>query len=491
MVAMGHSGMGWRTAIRFVSGGRRRKTIVCPTAFLFLWPLYAGSSGPALAQTDEQAKASQQAAQLMAEGRYEAAIPIYRELVNALPDNPGLAFDLGAAEHMAGREREAIPLLARALKAQPDDLRIRDMLASALMNVGRFQEAAAQYREMAARLPENAKVWYALGMSYQEMAGADFERLQKIAPSSPYVGALVAETQVKAKQYGDASRLFRQASQALPGLHGLHAALANLYRQTGHPDWAAREDALEAALPAPDCTAHAAECEFAAGHDVPLAAGPASTAETIYWQTKAAKELALQAFLRLGQLPESAEMHRLKAEIARGEGQHMEAVREWRAALALEPGNWELELELAESLLSAADYRNALEKARELLKAQPHSAELNFIAGESLLRLEQPEESAPYLRSAAAADPKLLPAQASLGLALARTGKQSEAIPHLVRALELDQDGSLHFQLAAAYRATGQPDKARAAMAQYQEIEQRLAKGREEAAPEPPVGPPQ
>ena len=46
-------------------------------------------------------------------------------------------------------------------------------------------------------------------------------------------------------------------------------------------------------------------------------------------------------------------------------------------------------------------------------------------------------------------------ADASLGLALSRLGKHAEAIPHLRKALELDDDGSLHFQLANAYRAAG------------------------------------
>ncbi len=210
----------------------------------------------------------------------------------------------------------------------------------------------------------------------------------------------------------------------------------------------------------------------------------------MYWQAKAANELALQAFFRLGQLPESVELHQLKAGIARGQGQHLEAVREWRAALALKPGNAALEQELAVSLFMAGDYQAALEAARKLLKAQGGSAELRFVAGDSLLRLEQPEEAIPLLRSALAADPKMLAADASLGLALSRLGKNAEAIPHLRKALELDDDGSLHFQLANAYRAAGDGEKARAAMAQYQEIVKRTQEQKEEIAREAQIGPP-
>ncbi|MDR3700821.1 MAG: tetratricopeptide repeat protein, partial [Candidatus Sulfopaludibacter sp.] len=96
----------------------------------------------------------------------------------------------------------------------------------------------------------------------------------------------------------------------------------------------------------------------------------------------------------------------------------------------------------------------------------------------------------PYLRAALANDPKLVEADASLGLALARLGKHAEAIPHLVKALQLDEDGSLHFQLAGAYRAAGEADKARATMEKYQQIVKREQETKEEVAREAQIGPP-
>src|SRR5205085_6214109 len=123
-----------------------------------------------------------------------------------------------------------------------------------------------------------------------------------------------------------------------------------------------------------------------------------------------------------------------------------------------------IEREIAVSLFLGSDYRAALEQAAKLLKQDPRSAEMNFVAGDSLLRLEEPEKAVPYLKAALAADPKLLAADASLGLALSRLGKNAEAVPRLERALELDEDGALHFQLAGAYRASGNAEKARATM---------------------------
>jgi tetratricopeptide (TPR) repeat protein len=168
----------------------------------------------------------------------------------------------------------------------------------------------------------------------------------------------------------------------------------------------------------------------------------------------------------------------------------VEAAREWRAALSLRPGNPALERELAVALFMSGDYTSALEAAKKLLQSQGASAEINFMAGDSLLRLEQPEQAIPFLRAALSADPRILAADASLGLALSRLGKHAEAIAHLRKALELDDDGSLHFQLANAYRAAGQGEQASAIMAKYQEIVKRNQEQKEEVAREAQIGPP-
>jgi tetratricopeptide (TPR) repeat protein len=478
-------------------------------------------------QPDDLAREMERARQFMESGKYEQAIPIYERAVKEMPGNPGALLNLGLAEHMAGRERQAIPRLEAVLKARPNHVpaltalaqarlalnepklaisplekvvaaepknrEARGMLAAALLDTGRFDEAATRYREVANEDPNDPRAWYGLGTSYQGLAGSAFDRLQKIDATSPYVAALVADTRVKRRQYRSAFFFYGEALKQLPNLHGIHAALAEVYRKTGHPEWATAEDTKEAALPAVDCKAHPAECAFVAGHDLQLTSTPrgaAPSAEALFWQAKAANELALQAFFRLGQLPPSVELHQLRAEIARAQGQHLESVNEWRAAQALSPGNARIEGELAVSLLLASDYGGAFEQASRVLQAGPASAEMNFVAGDSLLRLEQPEKAIPYLRAALSADPKMVAADASLGLALSRTGKNAEAIPHLQRALELDDDGSLHFQLANAYRATGDAEKAREAMAKREEIVKRNEEQKAEVVREAQIAPP-
>src|SRR5213078_3331777 len=62
---------------------------------LCLASIPAQSSG--LPQTDSLALKSQRAKQLMADGNFAQAIPIYRELNQAVPNNPGLILNLGMA----------------------------------------------------------------------------------------------------------------------------------------------------------------------------------------------------------------------------------------------------------------------------------------------------------------------------------------------------------------------------------------------------------
>ena len=483
--------------------------------FLFALAFAAG-------QSDELALKSQRAKEMMAAGHYEEAIPVYQQLLHAIPGNTGLLLNLGLAQHMAGRDRDAIPNLEAVLKIQPTlapalvtlgaarlatnqpqqavaplqkavtadpkDQSARGMLADALAALKRYDEAAQHYRELSDASPDDPRAWYGLGTCYESIGADALDRLQKSRPQSAYVAVLMADNRAQRGQYAGAVELYNTALKELPSLHGIHAGLAGVYRKTGRADLAAEEDAKERDLPSPDCKVHHSECEFSGGHDLQAATlprGSAPSPEALFWQVKAANELALQAFFRLTQLPPSVELHQFRAETARNQNQHLEAVKEWRAALELAPGNLRLKQELAVSLFMAQDYRAALEESAPLLKAKPQSPELNFIAGDSYLRLEEPEKAIPYLDAALAADPKLIAADASLGLSLSRLGKNAEAIPHLEKALRIDEDGSLHYQLARAYQAVGSVEKARTAMAQYQEILKKV-----EESKKAQIGPP-
>jgi tetratricopeptide (TPR) repeat protein len=469
------------------------------------------------AQENQLALESQQAKQLMSQGRFEDAIPIYRHLVKAVPGNPGLILNLGLAQEMAGHAADAIPQFEAVLKMQPesvpaltslgmaqlqlnqpgraiaplqklialqpDNRDARGMLAGALSSAGRPAEAARQYRKLTAIDASNAKAWYGLGKSYESLASRAFDQLEKTAPESPYVLQLIGDSQVSRQQYRSAFFFYKQAIGKMPSLRGLHSGLAEVYEKTGHADWAAAERQREQSLPPLNCQAQAAECLFSKGKFLDAAQAGKDPASLV-WVAKSYNALAIQAFDKLGSLPESVEIHALKAEIFRGHRQYLEEANEWRAALKIAPGDPRLMHELRVSLFSGHDYQTVIPMLQSALKDHPDSAEDQFMLGTSLLRLQEPEKSLPYLQSALRKEPGMIAADASLGMALALINRSADAIPHLEKALTIDEDGSLHYQLARAFQAQGNTQKARELMTKYQQIQKQSQESKEEVAKE-------
>src|SRR5215467_14160930 len=97
-------------------------------------------------QAENLALKSQQAKQFMAEGKFGEAIPLYRELNQAVPNNPGLKLNLGMALHMAGKKREAIPELEAAVKLDPSLAPAWLFLGTARLQLGETTAALKAFK---------------------------------------------------------------------------------------------------------------------------------------------------------------------------------------------------------------------------------------------------------------------------------------------------------------------------------------------------------
>jgi len=464
-------------------------------------------SGFSYAQSEDLAEKSRRGKQAMAAQRYDEAISIYSELVRALPNEAGLRLNLGLAYSMADQPQKAIPQLEAAVKlqpnlvpallvlgsshldlgtpgkaigplqkviaAQPGNKDARHMLADAFLSLERYEQAAAQFQALTQVDSQNPRIWYGLGRSYEALSNRSFDQIERMDPESPYLMLLAAEVLIQKKRYSNAFSLYRQALNKLPKARFIHEALAEIYRKTGHPDWAVQEENKARQLAPPDCGAPTPECSYLAGRDqdVVAAAKDKKTAAAYYWSARAHNRLALQSFSHLGQLPPSVEQHELAAEIHSAQGRYPEAVRELREALKLSPGELSIQKRLAEALYQSLDLQAAQPLLEDLLKRERGSAELNFLYGDTLLQSQQVEKAIPYLREAVKYDPRLLPAQASLGRAYLQIGKAQDAIPYLKEALQTDTDGSLHYQLARAYQSAGQAELSKQMMQKSREIQ--------------------
>ena len=476
-----------------------RRSLVGVGAVVLLGPSLLGQS-PDLVEKSHRAK------DLMAEQQFEQAIPIYRELVRALPNNPGLVMNLGLALDYSGHKREAlgefekvlqldpanslallflgttyldlgeagkalIPL-EKVVSAQPENPDAQEALAETCLALKKFEHAAEAFQKLSQLDPGNPKGWYGLGLSYDGLAQRSFDELANTASGSAYWLDLVAESRLDTQQFFGAFYLYRQAQEKMPSLRGVHAAVAEIYRKTGHADWAAVEDEKERQLPPPDCAHSKLECDFQSAkyHELLAAALAQTTPESYYWRTRVYNALARDAYTHLGQLPSSAPVQEVMAKMEFKRRQYLEAAKHWEEALKFSPADAYIKEQLAISLFQAADLDRARGMFVDLLKSKPDSPELNYYLGDVLLKSQKPAEALPFLHKAVHQDPALLPARASLARTYLALGQADKAIPHLKAALSVDEDGSLHYELGRAYQVHGQLALARQVLKQYQEI---------------------
>lgn len=444
-------------------------------------------------QSPDLAEKSRRAKEIMAAGRYADAVPVYRELVQAVPGNPGLLLNLGMALHMAGQDREAvtefarvlklqpkaypglmmsavshmrlgepaaaIPLFRRALAINPKESDARSMMADALLMTGQTSEAIPHLKAITLAAPHNPRAWYGLGRAYEHLAQSAYERLLKAAPNSPYTIALLGEARLRQGKLNSAFALFKQAGD----LPGVHTGLAEVYEKSGHSDWAATERMRERSV------------------SVRLVVKP-GTPEALFGTVRKNNQLALKAFQKLSALPESAELHELLGEMYRNQGKYTESLTAWDRASELAPQDApRLRREYAVTMYLSRQYPSATALLKKALEHEPNAADLHFMLGDVLLSQQQLEQAVDHLQQAVGVDPALLPAHAALGRAYIQLGKLAEAAPHLEKALPTDSDGALHYQLSRALQAAGQTDKSREMLARFKELQA------EAQEPEPPA----
>jgi tetratricopeptide (TPR) repeat protein len=492
--------------------------LVLPLVLLFAGPAISGPATP-----DTLAAQSARAKELMAAERYAEAIPLYRALVQAFPDNPGLRLNLGMALHLDGQDEAAIPHLVEArrknpralpavlflgaaqlrsgrpedavgplqtaVKLDPAHVEARVLLADAFMAVSEFERAEPHLRRLTVLDPQGARAWSGLGNAYEALAAQAFEDLASREPEGAFVAALAARARREQGQEEIAFQLYRDALARAPSLRGLHAAVAEIYRARGHGDWAAIEEQRERALPPLPCATLTPECALAQGKPrAALEAVAKSTSpEALFWRVRAYTALAEEAFATLKRLPPSPESHERAARLFARARRYADAAGAWRQAVAQAPEDIELQLELATSLRAGRDFGGAREVLEGVLRRAPGLPDAGYLLGDVLLELQDPQRAIPLLEKALTAEDNEH-VHGALGRAYALSGRAADAIPHLQKALDVDVDGSVRYQLSRAYQGAGQSEAARAALLDYEEFRKAAQAARD--APPPALTPP-
>ncbi len=101
------------------------------------------------------------------QGRADAALSIYNEVLALQPGNPTAQHFLGVIHYQRGNLHAALPLLERSAAAQPTEPEFQNNFGLALAAADRDAEAVAAYRAALAFKPDHAIAWNNLGLALQ------------------------------------------------------------------------------------------------------------------------------------------------------------------------------------------------------------------------------------------------------------------------------------------------------------------------------------
>ena len=231
----------------------------------------------------------------------------------------------------------------------------------------RFVLSVLLFISLSSGAQTNPEALYARGRHYAELSVQSFDKLLQTAPESGYVLALLGEVKSKEHQYTAAIYAYTEAAKRLPRLRGVQAGLAEIYGALHKPEEASAASKAEAQLGPPDCNAEKIYCDYASGKfdQVVAAASQKAGPEGLYWLVRAYNQLSLQTFAQLGELPDSAQLHQVKAQILRDEEQYRESAEEWRKVLTFVPDDRNAQHELATAIYLSHDFKATLPELQQ------------------------------------------------------------------------------------------------------------------------------
>lgn len=108
-----------------------------------------------------------------ANGRWDQAERLYREVLDAWPDHPEAWCLLGTLDLMRGRFAEAAASFDRAIQIRPDFAQAHNNLGIARSEAGQAAEAEASYREAIRLAPGDAEAYNNLGSTLRDLLRLD------------------------------------------------------------------------------------------------------------------------------------------------------------------------------------------------------------------------------------------------------------------------------------------------------------------------------
>ncbi len=178
-------------------------------------------------------------------GRLGQAEALYRQVLQAQPQNPDALHLLGVVVMHTGPPENAVELIRRAIAGNANNPAYVVSLANALMRLGRHQEAIALCRDALTRFPDAVQIRYKLGSAHlaageAETAAATLGRAIEMQPNLFDAHFELGDALKALGRFDAAEAAYRRAAAIRPDNPGVHSNLAALYLERGDPAKAMR-----------------------------------------------------------------------------------------------------------------------------------------------------------------------------------------------------------------------------------------------------------
>jgi tetratricopeptide (TPR) repeat protein len=350
----------------------------------------------------------------------------------------------------------------------------------------RFQADGSKANEIQAHL-QRART--ALQSSDFAAAEREFEAVAVLDPNDPDVQANIGAMRFFQNDWAGAATQFRKVLEAQPQMWKVQASLGMCEERLGHVTEAQR--LLQAALPhlpngpfETQAGLELAQIDYQVGDldgavetvRVLLPNNPANV-DVLYTTARVYADLANRSRdALLLTAPESGRTHQLMAEVLINQGDSHGAIVQYRKALEIDPRLRGVHYELGEAILQGSRQASALAAAekefRAALAENPGDANAEYWLGVICSLRGDYQTAIGHYSRALVLNPNDAYAHQALGATWIKMGKPEKALEHLEAATRLDPlYATAHYQLSTLYRKLGRESDANRELAAFERLD--------------------
>ncbi len=394
----------------------------------------------------------------MQQGDFRKALGHLEQARSLQPDDPAILFNLSKAYFQAGSLSASLPLLQdldrRAGGARSPE--VQSLLGTVLTRLGELEPAIAHLTKATELEPTNADHHFRLALAWQKKGNLD-DAMREVQTAIALAKPPSAEHYLtlgmiyRAQGGADkANEAFKQALEIAPDAASTRFVLAMLLRDAGYYQEAVQQF----------------ERARAVRHSDDLDVGLAS----VYYllgQYSRALEL-LEPILTAGRLSRSVGFYKLLAETYAKLDRWPNALDALEKAVALDPRNPSLYLDLGVLMINVNSPSQAEELFRGAVKDLPDAAELYVGLAQSQMAQDHYEEALETLRRAVSLNPNYAEAHYLMGNCFNAREQFADARHAYQQAIALSPErDDFHFRLGSLLENQGE---AAAALGEFEKV---------------------